>query len=177
MSMCMASPSMRPCRVVVAEPRLGQSGVVKAGDHAPARVSEYFIGFVPSVPELLIAGGLGDECDVDLHLRAALGVEWEQFLDDGERARASVRLVEVALDTLPCVLVHQLHGVDEQIGLPREDVAQRAGGDARFCRDRADGHAADAIGEDDAPGRRRDLLASPVMVDELRHFLMVTRPC
>jgi len=63
------------------EPRLGQSGVVKAGDHAPARVSEYFIGFVPSVPELLIAGGLGDECDVDLHLRAALGVEWEQWAD------------------------------------------------------------------------------------------------
>ena len=98
--------------------------MVKAGDHAPARVSEYFIGFVPSLPDLLIAGGLGDECDVDLHLRAALGVERKQFLDDGEHARAGVRLVEVVLDALPRVLVHQLQGVDEQIGLPREDMAQ-----------------------------------------------------
>ena len=54
---------------------------------------------------------------------------------------------------------------------------ERAPGERRIYSSAGFEILADAIGEDDAPGRRRDLLASPVMVDELRHFLMVTRSC
>jgi hypothetical protein len=70
-----------------------------------------------------------------------------------------------------------VHGVDEEVGVGREEVAQRSGGQPDLSSDGADGRGGDAVADYDPPHALGDGLAALVVVDELRHGVVLVRLC
>ena len=124
-----------------------------------------------------MSGRFRDQREIDQHFATSDLVERKEFTEHGPRAFLDIGNAEVGGHALCGAVVNQAHRIAEQFRLAAEDVPHRTRRQARLGRDLPYRDSADPFAQDQPPDRLRYFLLSRIVIDQFRHWTMLTRSC